>query len=305
LVHRGFYFMTVPSPDTAILLPGQGSHVPGMDEAVRERLPDLLAQAIALIGEDPFPRAADSTRFAQPAIYLASLAGWDALKDRGAPARAIAMAGHSLGEFAALVAAGALTPEDGLRLIVRRGELMADAAEQQGNGTMLALLKGTHEQAREIAEQHDVSVANDNANGQLVLAGPEPALREAMATARAAGLRAMLLDVAGAFHSPAMAPARDGFQELLATIEITPPRVPVMSGATAQPFQDIRSELADGLVQPVRWREVMDGLAALGATAYLDVGPGTVLARLVPRTRPEAQVLTPEDLEEVTDHALA
>src|SRR4051812_47285975 len=155
---------------TAILFPGQGSQTPGMRDAVAEHAPELLER----LGDEPFQRVGESTRFAQPAIFCASLAGWRALD-----AAPLAMAGHSLGELTALVAAGALDPLDGLELVVLRGQLM----EAAGGGTMLALLGAEVEQAEALAGAHGVTVANDNAPGQLVLSGPAQALD---AVARAA-----------------------------------------------------------------------------------------------------------------------
>jgi malonyl CoA-acyl carrier protein transacylase len=262
----------------AALFPGQGSQTPDMRVHAVEHAPELVELACELIGEDPFERVEQSTAFAQPAIFCASIAGWRA---HGEP-YALAFAGHSLGELSALVAAGALAADAGLRLVVRRGALMAAA----GGGTMLALLKGSAEDAQRIAASHGVVVANDNAPGQAVLAGQEPDLRAAAATAREQGLRAMLLDVAGAFHSPAMEPALAPFSEALREVQFSAPRAPVVSCSSAQPFVDPRRELADALLRPVRWRETMLTLHALGARSFLDVGPGQVLARLVDRNLP-------------------
>ncbi len=264
---------------TAYLFPGQGVQAPEQGEAVRAAAPDLLDIALEQLGEDPFPRCGESTRFAQPAIVLASLAAWRRLDAHDA----IAFAGHSLGELPALAAAGAITDADAVRLAVLRGELMAQAAEQQPGGTMLAVLKGTPEQARELAEDHGLVVANDNAPGQLVLAGPQEGVDDARRAARGRGLRAIELDVTGAFHSPQMLPARDTLAIALADIDWAPPKVPVFSGLTAAEFTDPVKELSAAVVAPVRWRELMLALRAHGAQQFVDVGPGEVLARLVDR----------------------
>src|SRR3954454_21500261 len=155
---------------TAILFPGQGSQAPGMRDLVAQHAPELLER----LGDESFDRVGESTRFAQPAIFCASLAGW-----RAVDAEPLAMAGHSLGELTALVAAGALDPFDGLQLVVLRGRLMADA----GGGTMLALLGAEPEQADALAAAHGVTVANDNAPGQLVLSGPTAAVDACAAAA--------------------------------------------------------------------------------------------------------------------------
>ena len=152
-----------------------------MRDLVADRAPDLLERCIALVGEDPFPRAGESTRFAQPAIFCASLAGWDALD-----LDAAAGAGHSLGELAALAAAGVLERDDALRLVVLRGKLMAEADDV---GSMLALIGASEEEAAAIAEAAGVTVANDNAPGQVILSGPRDKLETAEEAAREYGRR--------------------------------------------------------------------------------------------------------------------
>ena len=270
----------------AALFPGQGSHTPGMRDLVAARAPDLLDRCCELVGEDPFARVEESTRFAQPAIFCASLAGWDALALEPSAA-----AGHSLGELAALVAAGVLRREDGLELVVLRGRLMAEADDA---GSMLALVGATEEEAREIAAAAGVTVANDNAPGQVVLSGPRDALAAAEAAAGERGRRALPLDVAGAFHSPSMAPAVAPFRAALDDVEIREPRFPVVSCSTTRPFGDVREELAAALTKPVRWRETMLALHAEGVRRFVEVGPGKVLARMGKRILPDGKVEAPE-----------
>jgi malonyl CoA-acyl carrier protein transacylase len=248
-----------------------------MRETVADARPELLELASDLVGADPFERVADGTRFAQPAIYCASLAGWDRVRVPDADY----VSGHSLGELAALAAAGAMDHLDGLRLAARRGALMQEAAERGGGG-MLALI-GEREPALELAEQHELTVANDNAPEQLVVAGPAPALDAARRGARTAGLRALRLPVAGAFHSPEMEPAVAGFREALAEVDFSEPRTPVVSCATAREFTSPRSELADALVRPVRWRQTMQTLRDRGVERFIETGPGDVLTKLVKR----------------------
>ena len=263
---------------TAALFPGQGSQVPGMRELVAEHAPDLLDRCLHLVGADPFDRAAESTRFAQPAIFCASVAGWRSL-DAEVRDDVAAVAGHSLGEFAALVAAGALDARAALELVVLRGRLMADA----GGGTMLALLGADDDTAEALAFQHGVAVANYNAPGQVVLSGDAAALDAVADAARAHGLRAMELGVAGAFHSPAMEPAVEPFAVALGPVEFTAPRLTVISCASAAPMTDPRRELAAALLAPVRWTATMRMLADRGADTFVDVGPGRVLHKLVKR----------------------
>ena len=266
---------------TAILFPGQGSQTPDMRDLVAEVRPDLLQLVIAAVGEDPFPRVDDGTNFAQPAIFCASLAGWHAL---GRP-EAQLMAGHSLGELAALVAAGALGEQEGVELVALRGRLMNEAGRAAGKGGMIAVLgKGASDHAPEIAEAHDLAVANDNSPQQVVISGAVERLPAALAHAKELGLRAMELDVTGAFHSPMMASAVPEFTAALAATTFGDPSVTVVSAVTAQPFTDPARELADALTMPVRFREVLLTLQELGAQRFVDVGPGKVLSGLAKRT---------------------
>jgi malonyl CoA-acyl carrier protein transacylase len=278
---------------TAVLFPGQGSQVPGMRDAVARVRPDLFEAVVALVGDDPFARIDESTRFAQPAILCASLAGWSRL--RGELDEPIAFAGHSLGELTALAAAGVLDEHDALRLVVLRGRLMAQAGEASGGGTMLALLGAEPGQASALADAFGVAVANDNAPGQIVLSGARDDLRGVRAAARAAGLRAIPLDVSGAFHSPRMAGAVAPFRAALATVELRAPSAAVFSCASARPFVDPAYELAEALVTPVRWRQTMTALARLGARTYVDPGPGVVLAKLASRCVPDARTVSLDD----------
>ena len=273
------------SAPTAVLFPGQGSQQPRMRDIVAAVRPDLVCQVTPLVGEDPFARVDESTRFAQPAIFCASLAGWERVRDHVDP---VAFAGHSLGELTALVAAGALDERDGLRLVALRGLLMSISGEDAGGGTMLAVLGGTPAQAAAIAARNGVSVANDNAPGQVVLSGSPDALDGARRDAASEGLRSADLDVCGAFHSPQMQDAVTPFHEALAEIEFRAPTVPVISCATGLPFVDPREELAAALVRPVRWRETMTALADSGVQTFVDAGPGRVLAKLAPRCVPGA-----------------
>ena len=281
----------MPGPKIVALFPGQGSQTGDLRERAERALPDLVARCQELVGEDPFPRVADSTRFAQPAIFCASLAGWYALRDHVRP---VAFAGHSLGELTALVAAGALDPESGLRLAVGRGKLMAAAAGAEEG--MLAVLGADDAQLAALVEEDRLTVANENAPGQVVLAGDVGRLRSAAAKARERGYRAVLLDVAGAFHSPAMAPAVAQYREALRSVSFEPTPIPVYSGVRARPFADVRDDLAAALVEPVRWRATMRALADAHPRAFVDLGPGEVLARLTRRNLPEARVIDPATL---------
>ena len=267
---------------SAILFPGQGSQTPEMRETVAEVRPDLLSLAEQVVGEDPFAYAEEGTKFAQPAIFCASLAGWEKLGRQSGEF----MAGHSLGELAALVAAGCLRERDGLELVALRGKLMQESGERAGDGGMLALLgRGAAEHAGEIAGAHALAVANDNSPQQVVLSGDRAGFAGAVAAAEELGLRATELPVTGAFHSPMMAEAVPEFTVALQRVEVSSPQgVTVLSAVTAAPFDDVRAQLAQALTMPVRWRETLLALRELGAERFVEVGPGKVLTGLVKRT---------------------
>ncbi len=288
------------SSATAVVFPGQGSQTPGMRDLVAASRPDLLDAVAGLVGEDPFPRVDESTRFAQPAIFCASLAGWTQLQGHVDP---VALAGHSLGELTALAAAGAVDELAALELVVLRGRLMAEAGEASGGGTMLALLGGTQAQAAKLASRYRVSLANDNAPGQVVLSGAPDDLAAVTEAARADGLRALPLDVAGAFHSPQMAAAVEPFSAALARIDWRSPSVTVFSCSSAAPFRDPATELADALVRPVQWRKTMEALVADGANAVVDAGPGEVLLKLARRCVPHIGAASGATLREAADVA--
>jgi malonyl CoA-acyl carrier protein transacylase len=263
----------------AILFPGQGSHEAGMDDGLRDD--PRLARAIDLLGFDPFARLADGTRFQQPALLIAGVLAWER-SDVRAP---VAAAGHSLGEYAALVAAGALDFDDAIRLVALRGDAMARAGEAAPGG-MVAVLGEDEAAVRAAAHQHGLTIANDNAPGQLVLSGPIAGVD----AVDAMDLRTRKLDVSGAFHSPLMAPAAEELDRALADVEIREPRFPVISNGTAAPFTDVRAELVENLLSPVRFRESIHAMRALGAEEFVELGPGRVLSGLVKRILREEAV---------------
>jgi malonyl CoA-acyl carrier protein transacylase len=256
----------------AILFPGQGSHEPGMDDGLRDS--PLFARGLELLGFDPFTRLEEGTRFQQPALFLTSVVAWE----RSGISAPLAAAGHSLGEYAALVAAGALDFDAAIRLVALRGDAMARAGEAQP-GSMVAVLGGDEDVVRAAAHEHGLTVANDNAPGQLVLSGPIAGVE----AVDALDLRTRRLDVSGAFHSPLMAPAAQELDAALAAVEVRAPRFPVISNGTAAPFGDIRAELVENLLSPVRWRETVVVLHDMGADDFVELGPGRVLTGLVKR----------------------
>jgi [acyl-carrier-protein] S-malonyltransferase len=267
--------------NAALLFPGQGSHSPDMAEPYRGT--PLFERGLELLGYDPVERLDEGTRTQQPALFLCSVAAWEAA---GQP-DALAAAGHSLGEYAALVVAGVLEFEDALLLVDRRAAAMADAAAAT-HGGMVAMLGGDSHAVAELARDVGLVVANDNAPGQLVLAGAIDAVDVAAERGQeAAGARVRRLDVSGAFHSPLMATAAHRLEAALAEISFHEPRFPVYSCASAAPFTDPRRELAQNLLRAVRWRETLIALRDAGAEEFVELGPGRILTGLAKRTVPE------------------
>lgn len=268
-------------PATAVLFPGQGSHADGMEEPWTSS--PRLQRGLELLDYDPFSRLDEGTRYQQPAIFLCSVAAWDARLEDVDAEPPVAAAGHSLGEYAALVAASALTFEDALRVVDVRASAM-DRANELVPGGMVALLGGDIEVARGLARRTGLHVANDNAPGQVVLSGREEGVEQAIELAREFEVRARRLPVSAAFHTPLMAPAADELAEALATAEIGDPAFPVISNSTVEPFADVRTELVANLLAPVRFRETLLRLSDDGVAEFEEVGPGRVLAGLVRRT---------------------
>jgi [acyl-carrier-protein] S-malonyltransferase len=253
-------------------------------------LPELVAQAREELGADPFESISEGTHFAQPALFIAGLAHW---KAAGEPEAGF-YAGHSLGELPALVAAGALEASAGLRLATVRGRLMEEASAVRPGG-MVASLGGSDELVAEIAAHFELTIANDNAPGQVILSGDAEQVGEARKAIRAAGAKAIRLPVAGAFHSPLMDPAVEGYRAALAATDFAAPSATVYSSIRVAPFDDVRGDLLAALTEPVRWRQALERMYADGARVFLETGPGDILTGLVNRTlvdeEPEARSL--------------
>jgi [acyl-carrier-protein] S-malonyltransferase len=272
----------------AVLFPGQGVGDASSRELVAAVRPDLLELATELVGEDPFEHMSEGTAYAQPAVYCASIAGYEQL---GGP-RVDYFAGHSLGEVGALAGAGAIDDTDGVRIVVARGRAMAEAADRGEPGGMLAV-GSDRDGAAALADEHGLTLANENSPQQFVLSGPISAIEAAEAAAKGTGVRAKKLAVAGAFHTGAMASGVAPFREALEEIEFREPEVPVVSSTTAEFFrEDARDALAASLTSPIRWTAVLGRLRELGVSRYLDVGPGKVLAGLVRRTLDDVEIDT-------------
>ena len=280
--------------NAALVLPGQGSQRSGMLGSIPEVecLDRLLDAAEALSGQElrriayaGSPAELADTRVAQPLLYLTDWAWGSVLLDVGI--RPVAVAGHSLGELAALALAGVYSVEAGLELVCERSRLMAKAAAEHP-GAMAAVL-GVAEDivAEAIADIPDVWIANDNAPGQVVISGLRDAVASASDPLRAAGARRVVpLDVAGGFHSPLMKSAADAFAVVLDSAELHDASVPVVQNTRPTPATDageIRTALSSQIVSPVRWTETMFALAEYAPVTLIEAGPGSVLTGLARR----------------------
>ena len=239
------------------------------------------------------------TEHAQPGIFLISWVAFELLKER-VPALAFgATAGLSLGEFTALTAAGALSFEDGLKVVRKRGRFMQEACAATQGG-MAAIIGLSETATREVCAEAGVVLANLNCPSQLVISGPSEKLGPACALAKAKGaLRALPLPVAGAYHSPLMASAQPKLEAELARVTLRPPTVPVIANVTAQPHGApgaIRARLVEQVTSSVRWEESMRYLIGQGFTRFIELGPGKALSGFLRRIDRTALVLNVEDL---------
>lgn len=301
----------------AVLFPGQGSQSVGMGADLFDARPDLLVDTadevlgwslrdLCLNGpEETLTR----TEHAQPALYALAYALWDELRPHldSAPAAA---AGHSLGEYTALAASGALDYGTGLALVAERGRAMATAADLEPSG-MAALIGVSPEEAETVASARRglggrLSVANINAPGQVVVAGGAADLDWLDENGRDLGVRRVIrLNVAGAFHSQFMDPAADSLAVALEAVEFGEPEFAVWSNTTAQPHwrHDIAATLVRQVVSPVRFAESLEGIAEAGVTGFVHVGPGDVTAGMARKTVPAAEVVVVSSMEDIPSAA--
>lgn len=287
---------------TAFIFPGQGSQVVGMAADFARAYPAAhatFAEADALLGytlsdlcfNGPQARL-DETEITQPALYVCGVAILRALQTDYPDAMPVCAAGHSLGEFTALTAAGALSFADGLRLVAERARLMRDAGAVSPGG-MAAVLGLEADALAAVCAQAAAQtggalvIANDNCPGQLVLSGDAHALEAGMTLAKEAGARRVIpLAVSIAAHSPLMQPAADALSRMIAATAFTDPRCPVIGNVSAAPLPDvaaIRAELNQQLTQTVRWSASVQAMIAAGAERFVEIGPKDVLSGLVRR----------------------
>ncbi|MFZ4268811.1 ACP S-malonyltransferase [Streptomyces arboris] len=293
------------------VFPGQGTQKKGMGRSLFGRFPDLRSRADDLLGysieelclENPERRLSE-TVYAQPAIYVVNALHWSAAQEDLPPADFLA--GHSLGEYSALFAAGAFDFETGLTLVQRRAELMG----QVSGGAMAAVVGVSEQIVEETLKQHDatgVVIANYNAPEQFVLSGSHEELaRIKPVFEEVEGVRAFVpVRVSGPFHAPAMAPAAERFRSVLASVDVGGLRTPVISNVTGRPFgpdaQEVRALLAEQIARPVRWTDGIRYLRDAGVSVFTELGESKVLTSLIDRiTTAPAQEPTPAPAQEPT-----
>lgn len=298
---RGIETPLMSSGSLALVFAGQGSQAVGMGASLAAASPAakaLLDQADEVLGfalsqvmlsgpEEELTR----TSFCQPALYVHGLMCLAALREALPEARIAGAAGLSLGEFTAHAAAGTFSFADGLRLVAKRGRFMEEACEASDGG-MAAVIGGTVEQVRALADSVGAQVANLNAPGQTVISGPKEAIAAAVGKAKEAGCRlAKPLNVAGAYHSELMRPAQEKLAKELAAVALSKPSFPVISNYTAREVtepSEIRETLERQVTGSVRWVESME-LLSRGIGTFLEMGPGKVLTGLMSRINAEAR----------------
>lgn len=301
---------------TAYLFPGQGSQEVGMGADLAGRYAsarEVFSNADRILGFSLSTLCFDgpdddltATANAQPAILTASLACLAAAREASGETLPIPgfVAGHSLGEYTALVAAGACDFATGLGLARERGRLMQEAGRQTP-GAMAAVIGLDEADLRAVCHDCDVWIANLNCPGQVVISGATDHVRRASALARERGARmAVLLPVSGAFHTPLMQPAAEGIRPAIAAAELHNPAVPVIANTTATPMYsaaDIRTELADQLCGCVRWEDTIRYLLDQGVTRFIEFGPGQVLSGMTRRIDPSVSTLSVGDLDSLDE----
>jgi len=301
----------------AFVFPGQGSQVVGMGSALAATTPAaaaVFAEADAALGEplsrlawDGPAEALDLTVNAQPALLAASIAFLRAMEQRraesGRPPLAPAFAaGHSMGQYSALVAAGVVSLSDGMRLVRERGRLM-QASGEGSPGAMAAIIGLPEERLPDLvvagSAHGTFGIANRNSPGQVVVSGVRPAVEAAAAAAKGLGARrALVLPVSVAAHSPLMANAAAGMRTVLAGVAFHDPSIPLLANADARPLTTgdaCRAELVDHLTTGVDWIAAVEAMRAAGVTRFVEVGPGRVLSGLIRRIAPDAETVPLDD----------
>jgi len=309
---------TMPIPKIAYVFPGQGSQEVGMGcelcqgspqaRQVFEEADQALQFPLSrLCFEGPAEELRETIN-SQPAILTASIAYLRATSELNGAIKPTIVAGHSLGEYTALVAANVLEFADAVRLVRERGRLMQEAGKLKPGG-MAAIIGLDEVTSEEICQETGAQIANINCSGQIVISGTKEAVAHAMDLAQSRGAVGVVpLEVSGAFHSTLMQSAVDGMAQAISRVDFRSPEVPIVVNSTATPVTtigEVKEELLQQLCHCVRWQSSVEYMVTAGISTFIEIGPGIVLTKLIKRIAKNAQVLNMSDLETIKTIGLA
>ena len=303
---------TKPIPKIAYVFPGQGSQAVGMGyellqssqearQVFEEADQALQFPLSGLCFEGPEQELRE-TIHTQPAMLTVSVAYLKATLELNGSLKPDFVAGHSIGEYTALVAANVLSFSDAVCLVRERGRLMHEAGKSKPGG-MAAIIGMDEVSVEEICLESGAQIANINCPGQIVVSGSSEAIARSMDLAQSRGAIGVVpLEVSGAFHTPFMQPAVEGMAQAISRINFSPPQIPIVANSTAKPIttiDEVKGELLQQLCQSVKWQASVEYMEGAGVSTFIEVGPGIVLTKLIRRIAKRAQVLNMNDLESI------
>ena len=305
---------TNPTPKIAYVFPGQGSQAVGMGlellhssheaRQVFEEADQALQFPLSRLCFEGPEQELRETIHTQPAMLTVSVAYLKATSELNGNIKPDFVAGHSIGEYTALVAANVLSFADAVCLVRERGRLMQEAGKSKPGG-MAAIIGMDEVSVEEICLESGAQIANINCPGQIVVSGSSEAIACSMDLAQSRGAIGVVpLEVSGAFHTPLMQPAVDGMAQAISRINFSPPEVPIVANSTAKPvttIDEVKEELLQQLCQSVKWQASVEYMAGVGVSTFIEVGPGIVLTKLIKRIAKKAQVLNMSDLESIQE----
>ena len=303
---------TNPTPDIAYVFPGQGSQSIGMGcelykssheaRMVFDEADEVLGFSLSKLCFEGPEDELRQTINAQPAILTVSIACLRAAAESNTMTRPIFVAGHSLGEYTALVASNTIEFSDGVRVVRERGRLMQEAGVKKPGG-MAAIIGLDIESLAEVCLETGSEIANMNCTGQIVISGTREAIAQSMDLAKSRGARRVVpLQVSGAFHSALMEPAVEGMTRALSLLDFHSPEIPIIANSTAKPIttiDEVKDELIQQICNCVRWQPSIDFMVKGGVSTFVEIGPGQVLSGLIKRINSEVTVLNINDPESI------
>ena len=305
---------TKPTPKIAYVFPGQGSQAVGMGlellhssreaRQVFEEADQALQFPLSRLCFEGPEQELRETIHTQPAMLTVSVAYLKATLELNGSIKPDFVAGHSIGEYTALVAANVLSFADAVCLVRERGRLMQEAGKSKP-GSMAAIIGMDEASVEEICLESGAQIANINCPGQIVVSGSSEAIACSMDLAQSRGAIGVVpLEVSGAFHTPLMQPAVEGMAQAISRINFSPPQVPIVANSTAKPvttIDEVKEELLQQLCQSVKWQASVEYMAGVGVSTFIEVGPGIVLTKLIKRIAKKAQVFNMSDLESIQE----